>query len=434
MRAKYEAREAAWWQHVFDAVRDPIFLHDENFCIVDANVAYSEQAGLSVAELRGRPYWEVFPRQTGPLHACLCALHNHQEEQEEISLADGTTWLSRSFPITRTEGEECLSVHLLENITLRKQAENKLHIAAEVFEATQEGMMITDGRGVIQMVNRAFTEITGYDATEAIGKNPSLLKSGRQDALFYQGFWTSLKSTGRWQGEVWDRRKNGSIYPEWLSVCVLRSNRLNRENDLHYLAIFSDISAHKQSQQDLEYIAYHDTLTNLPNRHSFCLHLEQILARADPNQIPAVLFLDLDHFKPVNDTFGHEMGNHLLKAVANRFLGCVRKQDMLARYGGDEFVLVVCDNSSRLNLSAVVLAERLTTCLETPFLLDNGDTHRLGVSVGISLYPQHGKQAEELIHCADLAMFQAKQSGGNRFRFYRATPPVIQSKPVSLAY
>lgn len=300
------------------------------------------------------------------------------------------------------------------DISERKKNENTLKQAAAVFENTQEGVVVTDAEIRITMVNKAFTRLTGYSAEEVIGRNPSFLKSGRHDPHFYQEMWENISNFGYWQGELWNRRKNGEIYPELQSISAVRDNDGQIS---HYVSVFMDISNLKASEEQLEFLAHHDPLTQLPNRLLLFSRLEMALsiARRDNTQL-ALLMFDLDHFKDINDSFGHPCGDQLLQQVAQRLAERLRTTDFLARLGGDEFT-VLLENLPRPEDAARVAGD-LIAALEAPFHLDNNIEVRTGASMGISLFPSHGATAETLLQQADAAMYRAKAEGRGRFQYF----------------
>ncbi|MFZ4702027.1 MAG: EAL domain-containing response regulator [Candidatus Methylumidiphilus sp.] len=296
----------------------------------------------------------------------------------------------------------------------RRQIEERLRQAATVFENTNEGITVTDAQERILMVNRAFCELTGYTEQEVLGKTPRIFKSGRHDRIFYASMWADIKTTGRWRGEVWDRRKDGEIYPELLSISAVRDES---GETTHYVGIFADLSRIKASEARLEFLAHHDPLTELPNRLMLCCRLELSieLARREGHQL-ALLILDLDHFKDVNDSFGHLAGDELLKCVADRLLQRLRGSDMLCRLGGDEFA-VLLDNLSQPQ-DAIPVALDFIRALGETWHLDNGIEVHVGTSIGISLFPDQGQTAEELLSQADAALYKAKATGRGTFQFF----------------
>ncbi|MDS4029935.1 MAG: EAL domain-containing protein [Candidatus Contendobacter sp.] len=298
----------------------------------------------------------------------------------------------------------------------RKQAEDQLKQAASVFEHANEGIMITDPAGVILDVNAAFTRITGYRREEVLGQNPRILRSGRQDAAFYAEMWQSLQSRGSWAGEVWNRRKSGEVFAELLAISAVRDpdGRVQR-----YVALFSDISAQKAHQRQLEYIAHHDALTGLPNRVLLADRLRQAMAQAARRgQQLAVAYLDLDGFKTINDNWGHDAGDRLLVAMAHRMRHAMREGDTLARPGGDEFVAVWVDLPDVA--TCLPLLNRLREAVAAP-LHDETGTLKVSVSLGVSVYPQAEPiDADQLLRQADQAMYQAKLAGKNRYHLFDA--------------
>jgi diguanylate cyclase (GGDEF)-like protein/PAS domain S-box-containing protein len=296
----------------------------------------------------------------------------------------------------------------------RKRAETQLKLAAKVFEQSQEGFMITDARRRILKVNPAFTAITGYTEQEAFGKSAGILSSGRHDREFYRNLWETIRAQNFWQGEIWNRRKNGEIYPELLNVSVVRDHA---GNVTEYVGVFADITQLKASEAQLEFLAHHDTLTSLPNRLRLFFRLEHSIetARREGTQL-ALLMLDLDRFKDVNDSFGHLVGDQLLQLVANRLVNRVRDIDTVARLGGDEFT-VVLENIAHPE-DAARIAQAIIDDLSEPWSIPNAGEVLIGASVGISLYPQHGHTPELLLQQADAALYEAKEGGRNRFAFF----------------
>jgi diguanylate cyclase (GGDEF)-like protein/PAS domain S-box-containing protein len=264
--------------------------------------------------------------------------------------------------------------------------------------------MLTDPDAAIIAVNPAFSRITGFPAEEVMGKTPRLLASGRHRPGFYRRMWRTLLATGRWQGEVWNRRKNDQVYPQWLSIFALRDNQ---GSVVRYAAMLSDISARKYAEAQLRRLATHDGLTGLPNRALALDRLAQALARARRSQTGvAVLYLDLDLFKQINDAWGHEAGDTVLREVARRLKDCVRRSDTVARMGGDEFLLVLSEAAERRVADAV--SAKVVRSLSRPIAVGECCCH-VGVSIGISLYPQDGRGARELIRAADAAMYTDKK-------------------------
>jgi len=304
----------------------------------------------------------------------------------------------------------------LSDITERKLVEEELRIAAVAF-ACQNGMIITDAKGVIQRVNPAFVRLTGYSPEEAIGKTPAILHSGRQGVLFYQQMWEQLQQTGYWQGEVWNKRKNGQIYAEMLTISAIKSNE---QCVTHFVGSFTDITQNKEAEAQIHRLAYYDPLTKLPNRRLLQDRLDQaIVAAARSGMHGAMFFIDIDHFKALNDTRGHDVGDLLLTDVAQRLREAVREQDTVARQGGDEFVVLMEVLGTTANQAAILaeqLGNRLLEALAPPFNL-HGFEYYCKVSIGVSLF--HAQDTvEDLFKRADLALYQAKTSERDKLRFF----------------
>jgi len=295
----------------------------------------------------------------------------------------------------------------------RQQATQKLQLAAQIFEQTHEGITLTDEQGKIIDVNPAFTRITGYQRDEVLGKNPNILQSGRQDRSFYRQMWKSLKSQGHWQGEMWDKDKEGRLFAQRITIFQLLDKQGYIKN---YVGLFSDITATKKQQQMLEKMAHYDLLTQLPNRVLFADRIEQAIARSKRDQtLLAIGFLDLDEFKPVNDRYGHEVGDQLLVEVAQRMKTVMREQDTVSRMGGDEFTLLICNLQSVQQCEQIL--KRLHQLLAEPYYIA-GQTIEIAASCGVTLYPQNQADADTLIRHADSAMYQAKLAGRNQFKFF----------------
>ncbi len=289
-----------------------------------------------------------------------------------------------------------------------------VQIAASVFERVSIGAMITDAEGRIVSVNNAFSAFTGYSAGEVIGKKPSLLQSGRQDARFYAEMWQTLRQRGHWSGIVWNRKKNGAHYAELLNISSIYSED---GHVTHYIGTFSDITYTQEYAAHLEHLAHYDSLTDLPNRVLLADRLQQAMTRVRrQSQRLAVGYLDLDNFKPINDLYGHLTGDEVLISVARRLSSCLRDSDTLARIGGDEFAILLCDLGEDGAHEATF--RRLLQALEPPFHV-SGQTLTVQACIGATLYPADFVSAETLLHHADIAMYAAKHQGGNGFRMYQ---------------
>jgi diguanylate cyclase (GGDEF)-like protein/PAS domain S-box-containing protein len=305
-------------------------------------------------------------------------------------------------------------------------AEAELRIAAAAFDS-HEGMMVTDANSVILRVNKAFTKITGYTAEEAVGKTPKLLKSGRHDPDFYREMWEVINRDGGWQGEIWDRHRNGEIYPKWLTISAVKDKN---GAVTHYVGAHFDITERKQQEDKVHQLAFYDPLTKLPNRRLFVDRLKQIVAACKRNSCHgALMFLDLDNFKPLNDTHGHAAGDLLLIEAAKRLKTCVREVDTVARFGGDEFVVMLSQLAADADESrsrAGIVAEKIRAALSEPYLLtikhhgkqELAVEHRCTASIGVALFGKHAAGSEDIIKWADAAMYEAKGAGRNLIRFH----------------
>ncbi|MET0085341.1 MAG: EAL domain-containing protein [Sedimenticola sp.] len=298
-------------------------------------------------------------------------------------------------------------------ITKRKKFQHQLSLASNIIENAIDGIILTDDKGKIIQVNPSFSKITGYTEKEVIGKTPNILKSDRHDQKFYQEMWDSLLKNGMWKGEIWNRRKNGETYPEWLSITAFKGDE---EDVLYYVAVFHDISELKRSQEEVQYQAYHDPLTKLPNRTLLNDRLRKLLehTRRHHKRL-AFLYLDVDDFKNINDAYGHYIGDLLLVEIANILAMNCRAEDTVARWGGDEFVVLMSSDGPPVNV--VDCADRVLRLLAEPFSIEGIEIYT-GISIGISIFPDDGDDAISLAKNADLAMYQAKKSGKNMFHFF----------------
>jgi diguanylate cyclase (GGDEF)-like protein/PAS domain S-box-containing protein len=313
-----------------------------------------------------------------------------------------------------------------ENVSLHKQMEEATRIAAIAFES-HEGMVVTDADGVIIRVNSAFTKITGYTDRDAVGRTTSLLKSGHHDVDFYIAMWECISSTGSWQGEIWNRHKNGEIYPAWVTITGVK-----REDGkvAYYVATYTDITSRKAAENEIKNLAFYDALTQLPNRRMLIDRLSLTMAASKRSgKYGAVMFLDLDNFKPLNDKYGHAVGDFLLIEVARRLISCVREGDTIARFGGDEFVVMLseldADKVESINQAGIV-AEKIRVILAEPYVLSiqqnssitNNVYHHCTSSIGVVIFVNHEVSPETILAWADMAMYKAKRDGRNSIRFY----------------
>ena len=330
---------------------------------------------------------------------------------------DGSTFHIELGVTETLVNEKTLFVGSVSDISFRKEAEAELRIAATAFES-QEGMVVTDPDGVILRVNQAFIDSTGYSSAEVIGHTPRMLKSGRHDAAFYAAMWEGLKTSGAWQGEVWDQRKNGEVYPKWLTISAVKSDD---GVVTHYVGTHQDITERKIAEERIKELAFFDQLTGLPNRTLLLDRLRQAMTASSRNgSCGALLFIDLDNFKTLNDTLGHDMGDLLLQQVALRLAGSVREGDTVARVGGDEFVVTLSSLSANIEEAATqteAVGGKILAALNGTYQL-NGNDYRSSASIGATLFWGHQASVDDLMKQADLAMYKAKASGRNAMHFF----------------
>ena len=381
------------------------------------NRKFEELFNLKAADVIGKTDVAIFPGRIADEFRAkeLDAVRKQKpvEEEDHLYLADGEHYLlSIRFPLRDEEGVAYGVCTQSTEITQRKHAEHQLKLAARVFDRSSEGIVVTDAQQKILTINDAFTTVTGYTSEEVVGKSPQLLNSGKHEPAFYADMWEKLREQGWWQGEIWNRRKNGDIYPEWLTINTVHDAD---GKVINYIGIFSDISIVKDSQRRMEFLATHDELTALPNRTLFLDRMRQSIARAERGGTSfAILFIDLDNFKIVNDSLGHDAGDILLREVSRRLRDCTRAADTVARFGGDEFAVLIEEANSS---DADMTASRIRDTLQMPIMIDGHPVHA-SASIGICLYPDDGNEAHLLLKNADAAMYQAKESGRSTHHFF----------------
>jgi len=413
------------------AISQGVLISDAHGRMTYANQGFETISGYTEAEMLGcscaclqGPGTNAASRQA--MEAAIAAGQPFQGDLLN-DRKDGTPfWNALSFaPVFDAQGVLTQFVGVQRDVTARRRADAQLLLSAKLFEQGNEGVMITDPQRRIVKVNPAFTAISGYSEKEALGRNPSMLASGRHDRAFYQAMWVAVDSEALWQGEIWNRRKDGSIYPQWMSLCRLVDGA---GATTHYIASFSDITQRKQAEDSIRRLAHYDALTGLPNRALLAdLAAHALQAAQRRNEPMAVMFLDLDHFKNVNDSLGHRVGDCLLVALAARFKAVLREQDTLSRMGGDEFVLLLPDTDAG---GAAHVATKLLQAATLPHHIEQ---HELSItpSIGIALYPGDGADFDTLARCADAAMYSAKQDGRNTFHFHTAA---IQAQSVRVLH
>jgi diguanylate cyclase (GGDEF)-like protein/PAS domain S-box-containing protein len=403
-------------QALIDCLPTVFFLFDAEGRFLRWNKRLEKVSGFGAAEIfRMKPLDIIHPDDRAQVAERIeLALATGEADMEARLLLRNGQSLPYYFNGFRleAEGRPCI-LGTGTDLSSQKQIQEALSLSAQVFESSGEAIMITDPIGVILSVNRAFTEMTGWAAEEAVGQSPRILKSDRHDAEFYAAMWHEITTYGHWQGEIWDRRKNGEIYPKWASISAVRAQGGEIS---HYVAIFSDITRRKAAEEKIEFLAHHDPLTRLPNRILLRDRFEQgLLHAARAGSKVAVIYLDLDRFKAINDTLGHPVGDRLLVSVAERLRTCVRESDTISRQGGDEFVVVLMDVGDAQVAGQV--AGKIIESLATPFDLD-GHVLATSGSIGISLYPDDGDDFDNRLKQADTALYHAKDGGRNTYRFF----------------
>ncbi len=400
---------------------------------MEANPALLDMVGYSLTELNQLSYWDLTPAHYAPVEQqqlkSLEVQGRYGPYEKEYIHRDGHLLPVRlnGVLITGNEGERYIW-SIIEDISERKRAEEEMQLASLVYTNSSEAMSVSDADNVILAINPAFAKLTGYSKEEAIGKKTSILRSGRHDLAFYESMWETIRQTGHWHGEVWERRKNGEQFIVLLTINTI----LNEDGSVHRrVAQFLDISEKKKSEELIWLQANFDPLTGLPNRHMFLDRLQQEIKKAHRTGLPlALIFLDLDHFKEVNDTLGHAMGDQLLKEVAARLTSSVRETDTVVRLGGDEFTLIL----SELEDTHIVerVARKLLDRLVEPFKLGEDLTY-VSASIGITFYPDDAADIDSLIKHADQAMYAAKQQGRNRYNYFTHSMQLAVEKRMRLA-
>ena len=399
---------------LFNATTDLAFLLDTSGELLAFNKPFAQAMGKSSHELKGKYFRSFFPEDLGELEArhFRQVLESGRAERFEGKLFDQI--LDHTFyPLPDDEGNVDVVAVFARDITEKKQAEKKLNLAAKVIESSNEAVLVTDVNATIVDVNKAMERLSGYSREELLGKNPSIMKSGRHPPEFYAHMWEDLHTKGHWRGEVWDRRKDGVVYPKLLSVSEVK----NKDDEVsHYVGIFTDITSLKETEARLQQLAHFDPLTGLPNRLLFLDRLRQALAESErTNRLVALLSIDLDRFKQVNDSMGHQAGDDLLVAVGKRIALSVRKMDTVARIGGDEFTVVIPEAPN--THAAAVVGRKIVHSMAQPFLL-LGREVSVSASVGITMAPADGTDVDRLLRNADIALYHAKDRGKNNFKFF----------------
>ena len=434
---------------VLNGTSEGVYVTDDLHRIIEINPAFETITGFTRDDMIGQSpiaLLDTSPEAVKIGQEVIPALSElgHWEGEIPLRRKDGILYFGW-FNISRIEGEagEPPSfVTLFSDITQRKQVESELRVAATAFEA-QEGMFITDAQRVIVRVNRAFTSITGYSSGEAVGQTPKLLNSGRHPPEFFAAMTESLLQIGGWQGEIWNRRKSGEIYPEWMTITAVHDER---QQVVNYVATLTDITSRKQAEDEIRHLAFYDPLTSLPNRRLMTDRLRHALAVASRHgRRGALMLLDLDNFKILNDTFGHDAGDQLLVEVATRLVACVREGDTVARLGGDEFVVILegLDASQTAAMQAENVAVKILANLGREYEVEVTENvagnsarvtrrHQCSASIGVAIFDSEELVAEELLKRADTAMYEAKSAGRDTLRFFDHGMQAVVSARASL--
>ena len=411
---------ARFIQTITDALPSLVAYWDKDERCHFANKPYLEWFGIHPEDVIGSTLMDLLgPHRYALNEPYLRAVLAGEPQRFERSLskADGSTGytLAHYMPDRNAAGAVVGFFVLINDISSTKAAENELKLAASVFRNTVDGIMVTDADGVILSVNPAFSSITGYSAEEMLGRTPALLQSQHHDAAFYAAKALALARDGHWAGELWSRRKNGEAFLEWQTITSIPGSA---ETPTRFVTVFNDITERWHKDERIRHLALHDPLTDLPNRQLLMERLGQSIAKTEREPRPlALMFLDLDQFKQVNDTLGHDRGDELLVRVAQKLLSQVRQNDTVARLGGDEFVILL-DNPLSQDYVAQIAA-RIVDALHAPLTLGDQQV-QLGASIGIAMHPRAGATPAELLKNADAAMYAAKRAGKNTHRFFNA--------------
>jgi diguanylate cyclase (GGDEF)-like protein/PAS domain S-box-containing protein len=373
--------------------------------IEDANAAFLALFGYGRGELGQLHERDAVSR------ACLFDKDDDVDTWVRCQSRSGSSFVMGQTSLALAIEGRDYKVVTLWDTNLQEKALNRLLLSEQIFETAMDGILVTDSQGIIQYVNPSFIRITGYEAEELFGMTPRVLNAGRHDEVFYQNMWTALTKEGNWNGEVWNRRKNGEVYPEWLAISSMRDPQ---GNILMYTAMFRDLSERYEYEQRIKHQALHDPLTDLPNRRFFHDKLEEATEKARRQQGElALIYLDLDGFKLVNDRLGHEAGDQVLRVAAERILGCVGQRGTSFRMGGDEFTILLeaaGDNLAQVTrtIAACILAE-----IRQP-INSGGETAVVGSSLGLAFFPADGQDQDSILLAADHRMYEAKRAGRNR--------------------
>lgn len=424
---KYEIK-STYFKHLFEHSPEAIALLDNEFRIMNVNKSFEKIFMYSIDEIKYKNLTKVicekeFYDESSYFKDCIkkgeFVRKETKRKRKDGELIDVALL---GFPIMKN-GEQIGVDCIYSDLSKIKEEEKNKRLFSEIFKNNTVGVVITDVEGNIEWVNDSFTKITGYTSEEVEGKNPNILKSGKHDDDYYSNMWNSILNDGRWQGEIYNKRKNGEIYQEWLNIIAVKDDSGKIE---HFIAMLNDITDAKQKEKKIEILTNLDTLTKLYNRDFFINKLNyEILKREknkDYNKELAIFFLDIDDFKEINDTLGHLIGDEILKKYAERLSDCIRENDVIARFGGDEFIILL--PTIKDSNQVVDIAERILAILKTPFIIDDCELN-ITTSIGIAIYPTDGIDSTTLVRNADIAMYKSKESKGSKFTFFE---PILDER------
>lgn len=405
---------------VFEHMQEGIIVLDQKLTIVSINRWAEKVLGTNEKEIIGTSYSTLF-HNVKDFHLITFHIKDKGDYQGEVlkKRKNGeiySEWMNIRSVLSAVQ-DNVHYVVVFRDLSIIKTSQFERRFAAKVLENTSEGVIVTDDKGRILTVNPAFEIVTGYTIDDVLGENPRMFQSGIHNQDFYKNMWDELIRTGNWQGEIWNKKKDGELFPEWLSISSIEDadGRV-----INYVAVFSDISDRKHAEEQLRRLAHFDTLTGVANRYSLNKRLESLLQTAvKHNQQLAVLFLDLDRFKYINDSLGHNFGDLLLKEISLRLRGLIRNKDLIARFGGDEFVIVL------------LVAENIIKSIAQPFFLEHHEVY-VSTSIGISFFPSDGETMKTLLRNADKAMYMAKSCGRNQFELYHTDMHQNESKRMKM--
>lgn len=417
-----------------------IFWKDKESRFLGCNQAFARDAGaVSPEQIIGKDDYQLVWKEQAESYrnddreVINSGIPMLNYEEPQTTSGGKTIWLRTSKVPLRDVTRGTIGVlGIYQDITEQKQKDDNMRLAATIYNSSSEAIMVTDENNRIIAINPAFTRITGYELADVAGKNPRFFQSGRHNKSFYAKMWRHLLKKGYWQGEIWDRHKRGHIHAKWLSISIIR----HADGRIYcYVAQFSDITEKKRKDELILNQANYDQLTKLPNRNLFKDRLDKELKRSHRNKLSlSLLFLDLDHFKDINDTLGHDKGDELLKEVARRLLSCVRETDTVARISGDEFAIILPEIDNKLRIETI--AQHIIQALNKAFKLDEHKVidHHISASVGIVIYPEDGADLESLMKHVDQAMYAAKLNGRNRFNYFTRSMQLEANEKMALAH